>query len=108
MGLKAEVGQRLLKSPCALITSRFGWTGNMQRIISSQTHSKAQDVQRDYYLTQKKTLEINPRHPLMKELLRRVEEDPEDPVSKNMALMMSKLRHCARVICYKMPTLLLQ
>merc|ERR1712136_414346 len=86
--LKAEVGQRLLKSPCALITSRFGWTGNMQRIISSQTHSKAQDVQRDYYLTQKKTLEINPRHPLMKELLRRVEEDPEDPVSKNMALMM--------------------
>jgi len=41
-----------------------------------------------YYLTQKKTLEINPRHPLMKELLRRVEEDPEDPVSKNMALMM--------------------
>jgi len=86
--LKAEVGQRLLKSPCALITSRFGWTGNMQRIISSQTHSKTQDVQRDYYLTQKKTLEINPRHPIMKELLRRVEEDIEDPVSKNMALMM--------------------
>jgi len=86
--LKAEVGQRLSKSPCALITSRFGWTGNMQRIISSQTHSKAQDVQRDYYLTQKKTLEINPRHPLIKELLRRVEENPEDPVSKNMALMM--------------------
>merc|ERR1712200_185313 len=86
--LKAEVGQRLLKSPCALITSRLGGTGNMQRIISSQTHSKTQDVQRDYYLTQKKTLEINPRHPLMKELLRRVEEDPEDPVSKNMALMM--------------------
>merc|ERR1712071_269566 len=57
-------------------------------IISSQTHSKTQDVQRDYYLTQKKTLEINPRHPIMKELLRRVEEDIEDPVSKNMALMM--------------------
>lgn len=41
-----------------------------------------------YYLTQKKTLEINPRHPLIKELLRRVEANPEDPVSKGMAMMM--------------------
>jgi len=86
--LKAEVGQRLTKTPCALITSRFGWTGNMQRIIASQTHSKSQDVQRDYYLTQKKTLEINPRHPIIKELLRRVEVDPEDATAKEMALMM--------------------
>lgn len=45
--LRAEVGQRLLKTPCALITSKFGWTGNMQRIIASQTHSKTQDVQRE-------------------------------------------------------------
>lgn len=41
-----------------------------------------------YYLTQKKTLEINPRHPLIKELLRRVEANPEDQVSKGMAMMM--------------------
>ena len=40
--LKAEISERLDKSPCALITSRFGWTANMQRIISSQTHSKSQ------------------------------------------------------------------
>ena len=45
--LRAEIGQRLLKTPCALITSKFGWTGNMQRIIASQTHSKTQDVQRE-------------------------------------------------------------
>ena len=45
--LRAEIGQRLLKTPCALITSKFGWTGNMQRIIASQTHSKSQDVQRE-------------------------------------------------------------
>lgn len=45
--LRAEVGQRLVKTPCALITSKFGWTGNMQRIIASQTHSKSQDVQRE-------------------------------------------------------------
>merc|ERR1711862_765720 len=66
--LKAELSERLETSPCALITSRFGWTANMQRIIGSQTH----DMQKDYYLNQKKAMEINPRHPLIKELLRRV------------------------------------
>merc|ERR1719225_597734 len=86
--LRAEISERLDKSPCALITSRFGWTANMQRIIQSQTHSKTQDMQRDYYLNQKKALEINPRHPLIKELLRRVEDNPGDGVAKDMALMM--------------------
>merc|ERR1712173_144649 len=86
--LRAEVSERLTDSPCALITSKFGWTGNMQKIIQSQTHSKTQDMQRDYYLNQKKTLEINPRHPLIKELLRRVEDNPADPVAKDIAVMM--------------------
>merc|ERR1712227_1025036 len=86
--LRAEVSERLVDSPCALITSKFGWTGNMQKIIQSQTHSKTQDMQRDYYLNQKKALEINPRHPLIKELLRRVEDNPADPVAKDMAIMM--------------------
>jgi len=86
--LRAEISERLSSSPCALITSKFGWTANMQRIIQSQTHSKSQDMQRDYYLNQKKTLEVNPRHPLIKELLRRVEDNPADETAKDMALMM--------------------
>merc|ERR1712007_184432 len=86
--LRAEISERLEQSPCALITSRFGWTANMQRIIGSQTHSKTHDMQRDYYLNQKKAMEINPRHPLIKELLRRVEDNPDDSVAKDMALMM--------------------
>merc|ERR1712198_536044 len=86
--LRAEISERLTSSPCALITSKFGWTANMQRIIQSQTHSKTQDMQRDYYLNQKKTLEINPRHPLIKELLRRIEDNPADVSAKDMAVMM--------------------
>ena len=86
--LKAEISERLDKSPCALITSRFGWTANMQRIITSQTHSKSEDMQREYYLNQKKALEVNPRHPLIKELLKRVEDNTEDATAKEMALMM--------------------
>merc|ERR1711990_1045245 len=86
--LRAEVSERLVDSPCVLVTSKFGWTGNMQKVIQSQTHSKTQDMQRDYYLNQKKTLEINTRHPLIKELLRRVEDNPADPVAKDTAVMM--------------------
>merc|ERR1719204_3051904 len=86
--LRAEVSERLVESPCALITSKFGWTANMQKIIQSQTHSKTQDMRRDYYLNQKQTLEVNPRHPLIKELLRRIEDNPADVSAKDMAVMM--------------------
>jgi heat shock protein beta len=85
---KALVSERLSDSPCALVASMFGWTGNMERLAVSNAHQKSDDPQRSYYLSQKKTLEINPRHPLIKELLRRVEDDPNDPTAKDMAQMM--------------------
>lgn len=85
---KAEVSERLDSSPCALVSSRFGWTANMERIVTAQTHSKADDVQRQYYLNQKKTLEINPRHPIMKELLKRVEDGSADDSAVDIAKMM--------------------
>uniref|UniRef100_A0A1B0AWN0 Heat shock protein 83 n=1 Tax=Glossina palpalis gambiensis TaxID=67801 RepID=A0A1B0AWN0_9MUSC len=86
--LRAEVSERLSNSPCALVAGLFGWTGNMERLAMSNAHQKSDDPQRTYYLNQKKTLEINPRHPLMRELLRRVEADEADDVAKEMALMM--------------------
>ncbi|XP_065569154.1 endoplasmin-like isoform X2 [Artemia franciscana] len=86
--LRATISSVLSDSPCALVASRWGWTGNMERIATSNAHQKQNDVQRDYYLSQKKTLEINPRHPLIKELLKRVEDNPSDPVAKDSALMM--------------------
>ncbi|XP_045125211.1 endoplasmin-like isoform X1 [Portunus trituberculatus] len=85
---KAVVSERLSDSPCALVASMFGWTGNMERLAISNAHQKTHDSHRDYYLSQKKTLEINPRHPLVKELLRRVESDPADEKAKNIAEMM--------------------
>lgn len=39
-------------------------------------------------MSQKKTLEVNPRHPLIKELLKRVEADGEDETAKDMAEIM--------------------
>uniref|UniRef100_A0A1B6C414 Uncharacterized protein n=1 Tax=Clastoptera arizonana TaxID=38151 RepID=A0A1B6C414_9HEMI len=85
---KAQVSERLTDSPCALVASMFGWTGNMERLSISNAHAKADDPQKSYYLNQRKTLEINPRHPLIIELQRRVEDNGEDVKAKEIALMM--------------------
>ncbi|XP_043266101.1 endoplasmin isoform X1 [Colletes gigas] len=85
---KAQVSERLTESPCALVASMFGWTGNMERLAVSNAHQKSDDPQKTYYLNQKKMLEINPKHPLIKELLHRVELDTNDQTAKDMALMM--------------------
>uniref|UniRef100_A0A8D8UUT7 Endoplasmin n=1 Tax=Cacopsylla melanoneura TaxID=428564 RepID=A0A8D8UUT7_9HEMI len=85
---KAEISERLSDSPCALVASMFGWTGNMERLAMSNAHQKSDDPQRKYYLSQKKTMEVNPRHPLIKELYRRVKDDAEDVKAKEIATMM--------------------
>ncbi|RWS24214.1 Endoplasmin-like protein, partial [Leptotrombidium deliense] len=85
---KATISQRLHDSPCALVANQFGWTGNMERLARSNAHSKTHDITREYYLSQKKNLEVNPRHPLIKELLMRIENNKEDVEAKNMALLM--------------------
>lgn len=84
---KSILSERLSDSPCALVAGLFGWTGNMERLALSNAHQKADDPQRSYYLNQRKTFEINPRHPLIKELLRRVENEDTD-TAKDLALMM--------------------
>ncbi|XP_071638602.1 endoplasmin [Temnothorax longispinosus] len=85
---KAQVSERLTDSPCALVASMYGWTGNMERLAISNAHQKTDDPQKSYYLNQKKILEINPRHPLVRELLRRVEVDSADQTAKDITLMM--------------------
>jgi heat shock protein 90kDa beta len=86
---RAQISERLSNSPCALVASLFGWTGNMERLAMSNAHQKTDDPQRTYYLNQKKTMEINPRHPLIREMLRRIESNgDDDEQAKDMALMM--------------------
>ncbi len=69
---KTVVSTRLIESPCALVANAYGWSGNMERIMKSQAYARADDNQQSYYSTQKKTLEINPRHPIIKELKTRI------------------------------------
>ncbi|KAF9420396.1 hypothetical protein HW555_003318 [Spodoptera exigua] len=82
---RCVVSRRLARSPAALAATAFGWTGNMERLALSNAHQKADDAQRRHHLTQKKMLEINPRHPLIAELLRRVQEAPDAPETARAA-----------------------
>jgi heat shock protein beta len=98
---KAVISDRLSESPCALVASQFGWSGNMERIMKAQAYSKG-DEGGSFYANQKKTLEINPRHPLIKNMLERARneedrgEDDED-VDATLADTASVLLDTARL-----------
>jgi len=85
---KAVVSKRLVDTPCALVASSYGWSGNMERIMNSQAYAKAKDPSTNFYATQKKTLEINVYHPLIAELKKKVAADPEDKTAKDLARVM--------------------
>ncbi|XP_076158894.1 endoplasmin [Alosa pseudoharengus] len=85
---KAVLSQRLTNSPCALVASQYGWSGNMERIMKAQAYQTGKDISTNYYASQKKTLEINPKHPLIKQMLKRVNADAEDQTAADLAVVL--------------------
>jgi len=85
----AKLSDRLVQTPMALVASQWGYDGNMERIARAQAYQKSGgDATMNYYLNQKKTLEINPRHPLIKDLLRRIEDSKDDKTALDLANVM--------------------
>ncbi|OIV96309.1 hypothetical protein TanjilG_09736 [Lupinus angustifolius] len=77
-----KISNRLDNTPCVVVTSKFGWSANMERIMQSQTLSNTAS---QAYMRGKRVLEINPRHPIIKELRDRVVNNPEDESVKQTA-----------------------
>lgn len=69
-----KISNRLADTPGVVVTSKYGWSANMERIMQSQTLS---DANKQNYMRGKRVLEINPRHPIIKELRDRVAQDSE-------------------------------
>merc|ERR1719158_2042234 len=79
---KAVISNRLLETPAIIVSSQYGWSTNMERIMKAQTMG---NNDRSQQMMSQKTLEINPAHPIIRELKSRVENDDKDQEAKDIA-----------------------
>merc|ERR1719369_637734 len=78
---KVHVSNRLVSSPCCIVTAQYGWSANMERIMKAQA---LRDSSTMGYMAAKKQLEINPDHTIVKALKTKAEADKNDKPVKDL------------------------
>jgi len=82
---KVIVSDRMVESPCSLVTGEYGWSANMERIMKAQA---LRDNSMQSYMMSKKTMEINPSHPIVSTLKERFTTDPSDKTIKDLVWLL--------------------
>ncbi|KAG9481882.1 hypothetical protein GDO78_010879 [Eleutherodactylus coqui] len=82
---KVVVSNRLVTSPCCIVTSTYGWTANMERIMKAQA---LRDNSTMGYMAAKKHLEINPDHSIIETLRQKADTDKNDKSVKDLVILL--------------------
>merc|ERR1712127_49913 len=82
---KVVVSSRLVSSPCCIVTSQYGWTANMERIMKAQA---LRDTSTMGYMAAKKHMEINPDHSIIKSLKAKTDLDKNDKSVKDLVILL--------------------
>jgi len=88
LGKKVEkviISERMVGSPCSLVTGEFGWSANMERIMRAQALRESTMSQ---YMVAKKTMELNPKHAIVKALKDKFSADTSDSAAKDLVWLL--------------------
>jgi molecular chaperone HtpG len=81
---KVVLSQRVVDSPCVLVTGDYGWTANMERIMKAQA---LRDTNNSYMMS-KKIMEINPYHSIIKSLKERIKYADNEAMIKDLVSLL--------------------
>merc|ERR1711941_151730 len=79
---KVEVSKRLTESPVVVVTSQFGYSAQQEKVMKAQAFQNKDQLS---MMSGRKTLEVNPNHPVVADLLAKVKADKEDKAAMDTA-----------------------